>query len=156
MRRKVATTRRSRKVRVQNSCGSFVMDVTVCPTKLAGCDVGCFPTVCWEAWKKAALVWLCGWERVQAMDAWEKEEGGWGVCVQPLVEVCHQSDSHHHPRALTTMVGNRLELSTEHPPNPVSTKCPPTTYMVTTYILCLVIFETLNPLSYGYLWLSLV
>jgi hypothetical protein len=55
MRHKLATTRRSRKVRVQNSCGSFVMDVTVCPTKLAGCDVGCFPTMCWEAWKKAAL-----------------------------------------------------------------------------------------------------
>jgi len=78
----------------------------------------------------------------------ERKRGG--ACVHPLVvEVCHQSDS-HHPRALTTMVGNRLELSTEHPPNPVSTKCPPT-YMLTTYILPLVIFETLNPLSYGYL-----
>lgn len=155
MRHKVATTRRSRKVRVQNSCGSFVVDVTVCPTKLAGCDVGCFPTVCWEAWKKAALSGCVDGNGCrQWMHGRRKRVGG--AYVQPLVEVCHQSDSHHHPRALTTMVGNRLELSTEHPPNPVSTKCPPTTYMVTTYILCLVIFEILNPLSYGYLWLTLV
>lgn len=41
------------------------------------CDVGCFPLCVEKLWKKAALSSrLCGWERVQAMDAWEKEEGG--------------------------------------------------------------------------------
>jgi hypothetical protein len=87
MRHKVATSRRSRKVRVQNSwifcCGCHSVSQSWLWCWLLF-------TVCWSrSLEEGSTVWLCGWERVQAMDAWEKEEGG--ACVQPL-EVCHQSD----------------------------------------------------------------
>jgi hypothetical protein len=68
---------------------SFVVDVTVCPK--AGCDVGCFP-LCWEAWKKAALLCLgCVDGKGCTGNGCMGEGRGLGACVQPL-EVCHQSD----------------------------------------------------------------
>ncbi len=83
MRHKVATTRRSRKVRVQNSCASFVMDVTVCPHKaVMAVMLAAFPLCVEKLGRRQLSVWLCGWERVQeAMDAWEKGRGVGRVCI---------------------------------------------------------------------------
>jgi hypothetical protein len=65
-------------------CGMCVSQSWLC------CDVGLLSKCVLRSLEEGSSSLGCvDGKGVQAMDAWEKEEGG--TCVQPL-EVCHQSD----------------------------------------------------------------